>query len=129
MALFVLQRNYTHGSLRGHMITFRKGEPTYVPPECHREVIQIGAIPVDASGEVDLLEPETPVPVEPTAEERTEQLIAAFELLEERNRRKDFTGQGIPSITALAAIVDFDVTRREVEDLWRQYRENKGTEQ
>ncbi len=126
MAHFVLHRNYTHASRMGHIITFKKGETTYVPPECHREVAQIGAIPTDADGEVDLIAPEKVEQVPLSQDERHEQLVAAFELLEGRNRRRDFTGQGLPSLTALATIVDFDPSKKEVEDVWRLYREDKG---
>jgi hypothetical protein len=128
MALFVLHRNYTHASKMGHTITFKKGDPTYVPPECRREVLQIGAIPVDSDGAVDLLDPEKVEVLPISAEDRQEQLLAAFALLEERNHRRDFTGQGLPSLTALAGIIDFEVAKKEVEDLWRAYREEKGAE-
>ncbi len=129
MAHFVLHRNYAHASLKGHVINFKKGEPAYVPPECHREVIQIGAVPVDADGETELLAPEKVEPIPLSQEERYEQLVAAFELLEGRNKRRDFTGQGIPSLVALATIVDFDPSKKEVEDTWRSYREEKGAAQ
>ena len=127
MALFVLHRNHTHASKMGHIITFKKGDPTYVPPECRREVLQIGAISVDSDGSVDLLDPEKVEVLPISAEDRQEQLLAAFALLEERNHRRDFTGQGLPSLTALAGIIDFEVAKKEVEDLWRAYREEKGT--
>ena len=129
MALFVLHRTHAHASLKGHIINFKKGEPTYVPPECHREVTQIGAVPVDADGEVDLLTPVKTEQLPLSQEERTEQLVAAFVLLEERNKRKDFTGQCLPSLVALSAIVDFDPSKKKVEDIWRAYREEKGAVQ
>lgn len=127
MALFVLHRNHVHASRMGHVIAFKKGDPTYVPPECRKEVVQIGAIPVDEEGQVDLLDPEKVEVLPLSAEERQEQLLVAFALLEERNRRRDFTGQGLPSLTALAGIIDFEVSKKEVEDLWRSYREDKGS--
>ena len=129
MALFVLHRNYTHSSRMGHVITFKKGEATFVPPECRREVMQIGAIPADSESAPDLLDPVKVEPLPLSAEERQEQLIAAFTLLEERNHRRDFTGQGLPSLTALGNIIDFEVSKKEVEDLWRAYRDEKGADQ
>jgi len=128
MAHFILHRTHTHSSRMGHIISFVKGEPTYVPPECRREVMQIGAIPVDSESRIDLLDPVKMEPLPLSGEERREQLCAAFALLEERNHRRDFTGQGLPSLTALANIVDFEVSKKEVEDLWRAYREEKGAE-
>ena len=129
MAHFVLHRNHTHASLKGHIITFKKGEATYVPPECHREVVQIGAVAVDEDGQVELLDPEKKEQIPLSQEERHEQLVAAFAILEERNKRRDFTGQGLPSLVALATIVDFDPSKKEVEDTWRAYREEKGAVQ
>lgn len=129
MSLFVLHRDYTHRSKFGHIITFKRDEETYVPPECRREVMQIGAIQVDSESSIDLLDQEK-VEVRPiSGEDRREQLLAAFSLLEERNHPRDFTVQGLPSIPALSTIVDFVVSKKEVEDLWRAYREEKGAEQ
>ena len=125
MTNFVLGRNYVHSSKFGHVIAFEKNVPTYVPPECHKEVAMIGAMPDDGS-EVNILGDEVIRQPELTIDERREQLIAAFELLQERNSRTDFTGQGVPSVPALKKIVDFDFDRKEVEPLWRDYLEEKS---
>ena len=129
MPFFVLHRDYTHRSKFGHIITFKRDAETYVPPECRREVMQIGAIPADSESSIDLLDPEKVEAIPVSGEDRREQLLAAFSLLEERNHRRDFTGQGLPSIAALSTIVDFEVGKKEVEDLWRTYREEQGAEQ
>lgn len=128
MTDFVLNRNYVHSSKLGHVIAFEKNVPVYVPPECHKEVAMIGAVPDDGS-EVNILGDEiTPVEELPT-DERNALLVAAFKTLEERNGRGDFTGQGVPSVAALKKIVPFEVDRKEVESLWTAYRAEKGAVQ
>ncbi len=119
MSEFVLHRNYTHRSTLGHIITFVKGEPVWVPPALHKEVTAFGAEKVDGD-QVDLLGEEKKEITPLTPDERREQLLAAFELIKERNNRSDFTGQGLPSIAALRRIVDFDLDKKEVELLWRE---------
>lgn len=119
MPEFTLNRTYRLISKTGHTIQFIKGEPVFVPLPCKAEAIAIGAVPVD--GDTNVLEDE-PVKVELSAEQREEQLIAAFKLLLERNERGDFTGQGIPSIPALKKIVDFNPDKKEVEALWNDFR-------
>jgi len=121
---FVLNRNYVHRSGLGHMIRFEKGVPTYVAPECRKEVMMIGALPAD--GEMNILDPELEPEIPLSGEERNEALIKAFVALQARNSRDDFTGQGVPSVTALKKIVDFTIDRKEVEILWRQYLEEKN---
>lgn len=119
MSEFVLHRNYTHRSTLGHVITFVKGEPVWVPPHMHKEVTEIGAERVDGD-KVDVLGEEKAEVVPLTPDERRSELIAAFALIKERNNRSDFTGQGLPSIAALRRIVDFDLDKKEVETLWRE---------
>ena len=128
MTNFVLGRNYVHSSKLGHVIAFEKGVPTYVPPECHKEVAMIGATPDDGS-DVNILGDEASQAPELTVDERREQLIAAFKVLQERNARGDFTGQGVPAVAALRKIVDFETDRKEVEPLWRDYLAGAGSDE
>lgn len=122
---FILNRNHRLISLTGHTIQFVKGEPVSVPPALKAEAIAIGAQPVD--GDTDVLDEEEVV-VELTAEERTEALIKAFKVLQERNERGDFTAQGVPSITALKKIVEFAPEKKEVETIWVSYLEEQAGE-
>lgn len=125
MSEFILNRNHRIVSLTGHTIQFVKGEPVNVPPECKAEAIAIGAQPVD--GNTDVLDDEEVV-VELTAEEREEQLIKAFKVLQERNGRGDFTGQGLPAIPALKKLVEFAPEKKEVEALWTKFIEEQAAE-
>lgn len=119
MTDFVLKRNYIHRSLTGHIINFEKDVPVYVPPVCHKEVVAIGAIPDDDS-EISPLDDEKDAPVELTPDERRDKLIDAFGTLESRANRTDFTGQGLPAVAAVKRLVEFDVTKIEIETLWRE---------
>lgn len=121
---FTLNRNHRLISKTGHSIQFVKGEPVYVPPECKNEAVAIGAQPVD--GDTTVL-PDEEVIVEFTVEERQEQLLKAFKLLQERNARGDFTGQGLPAIPALKKLVEFDPEKKEIETLWTQFVEEQAS--
>ena len=51
MPLYILNRDHVHRSIHGHSIGFEKGVPVHVPPgPIEREVIAIGAEPVDGEG-------------------------------------------------------------------------------
>ena len=125
MSEFVLNRNYTHRSTSGHIINFIKNEPVYVPPVCRKEVTMLGAVSMDET--IDVLGEETLKKPELTPDERREALVKAFKFLQERNHRGDFTGQGAPSVAALKKIIeDFEVDKKEVEELWTVYREEQN---
>lgn len=126
MAMFTLHRNYRFISDTGHSIYFEKGVPTHVPPVLHRAVQAFGAIPVEGDVE-SILGDEATKKQEVPMEERNRQLIDAFKKLQEHNGRGDFTGQGIPSVTALKKIIiDFDPDKKEVEALWQLYIEDQN---
>ena len=124
MPTFVLNRNYSLRSLMGHMIDFKKGTPTYVPPICSKEAIAIGAECVD--DKIDVLGPEEAPVTVLTPGEREEALIAAFRMLEERNGRGDFDASGAPTLKAVEKIVEFEVNKAELNALWVGYRAEAG---
>jgi len=118
---YVLNRNYTHRSLLGHSVEFKKGEPVFVPPILEKEVVAIGAQRVD--GENPAVVDEAPVtPPELTDDQRQDELYAAFDLLVERNETTDFTAQGIPTVKAVEKIVGFNVEKKEVAESYAAYR-------
>ena len=79
---FILNRNKTVSSTRGHTITFIKDEPVHVPDDMHTDVMAIGAIPVD-----ELPDTEAKLPSEPQGAEREkavrkrEEMISSMEEL------------------------------------------------
>jgi hypothetical protein len=121
---FVLSRNHSMRTLFGHIVEFKKGQPTHVPPICVKDAVAIGALPVD--GEIDVLDPELPEPIFMTPEERQENIIAAFKLLEDRGGREDFTASGCPTREALVKILGFATDKKEYEALWTGYTAEKN---
>lgn len=129
MPEFVLNRTHTHRSTLGHIINFEKGVPTYVPPALVKEVLAIGADPVeDTDVQAVLLGPDgQPAKVELTAEERKAAMLAAFPQLEFENNRTDFTAGGNPRPDAIARFAGFIPTNKERDEAWREYRQAQTT--
>ena len=124
MPLYVLNRNHllltTDGTAR-----FDKGVPVWIVPGMERHAVAIGAERVDGQSP-DPLGPElAKLPVF-THDERTAQILIAFEQLSERNDSKDFTAQGVPSVKAVERVVNFSVERAEVLELWAQSKIDKA---
>ena len=125
MPLYILNRDYIHRSLLGHTIAFIKGEPAWVPPgPIEREVYAIGAELVE--GEAPELIDEPKAVVELSAEQREEELRAAFSLIVEKNNAKDFTAAGVPNVKAVEKLVSFSVEKVELDTLWQKIREEGG---
>ena len=120
MPTFVLGRNHVLRSTRGHIITFKNGEPTWVPPHCAIEAQNIGAECIDEK--FDPLGEEEKEPPALSLEERKEKIIAAFEKLIERNQRSDFSGNGVPTKVALEELAGFKSEKKEYEALWNDFK-------
>lgn len=118
---YVLNRNYTHRSLLGHSVEFKKGEPVFVPPILEKEVVAIGAQRVDGENPAVVEEIKKAEEVL-SDDQRKEELYAAFDLIVERNDSGDFTAQGIPTVKAVEKIVSFNVDKKEVVDTYGEYR-------
>jgi hypothetical protein len=119
VATYKLNRNYLLHTKTGNTIQFLKGEPTYVPKHCVKEAVALGAELLE--GEVvDALEDEVVI-VHVTPEERVAKLKDAFRVLEERNERNDFTGNGQPNVHALEKLVGFAVEAKERTKVWEDY--------
>lgn len=121
MPEYVLNRKYALRSLNGHIISFEKGVPVWVPPEVEKEALHIGAVPVD--GPKDILDPEEELAPVMSAGERKDKIFAAFKALEARNERGDFTGQGLPNLTVLEKTVGFEIHSKERDTLWAEHRQ------
>lgn len=109
----------------GHAIEFKKGEPTYVPPELRREVVEKGGEPADGSELPDDQVKKGPAePDDPT--ERAEQLRTAIESLVEGGVREDFTAAGAPHTKSLTALLGWQPTAQERDEAWLAYQADKG---
>ena len=127
MPQYVLSRNYTLRTTNG-VISFVKGEPTWVPSFMEKDAVGIGAERVDGE-KVELLEPEQPPKTVITGTEREAQLYAAFDLIVETNESKDFTGAGTPTVKAVEKLTNIDFDRGEITDAWAKYKEAKAEQQ
>ena len=110
---FILNRNKTVSSTRGHTITFIKDEPVHVPDDMHTDVMAIGAVPVD-----ELPDTEAKLPSEPQGAEREKAIIDAMRQLVLRNKREDFTASGLPDARALKDILGFGIHHKERDAVW-----------
>ena len=122
MPEYILNRNYVLRSTLGHSVAFKKNEPVFVPKLIEREAVAIGAHPVEGDAP-DMLPSEEVVTPPLTPDERAEQLFTAFEMLVESNDSKDFTGAGVPTVTAVKKLVEFDVDRNEITTAWAEYKQ------
>ncbi len=120
MPEFVLNRNYTlQGG--GHCINFLKGQPTWVPPALMKEAAAIGAERVDGV-DVDPLGDEAQQPVALTAEQRLNELVAAIDMICEKNDSSDFGGDNRPTLDSLHKVISFTTTKKELTSAWNEYK-------
>lgn len=127
MPNYILNRNHTHRSLFG-VVSFVKGEPSWVIPALEKEIIAIGGERADGTV-VDPLDPETVEKAPLSPQEREDELYAAFGLLIERNDSKDFTGAGTPKVASIEKIVEFNTDRSEIEGYWAAYKIAKAEDE
>ena len=125
MSYMVLNREYTLMSLAGRAINFHKNKPVWVPPECEKEALRIGAEGVDEK--MDILDPAENAPApELTNDERKALVKEAFIDMLSENKREDFTAQGVPATPALATVLGFAVTAKERDDAWVEFQQEKS---
>ena len=122
MPLYTLHRTHMHSSTLG-VVSFIKGEETWVPPYLEREIIAIGGQRVDGDNP-DVIDAEKVEALPLSFDERRDEIFAAFKLLVETNDSKDFTGAGVPTVAAVKKLVGAgcDADRAEVIELWSEFR-------
>jgi hypothetical protein len=120
MPLFTLHRNYVLRTTRGHAINFKKGKPTNVAPICVADAMAIGAVPVD--GDINVLGEEKDAVIPLTPAERKAKIFDAFRTMKGRHIREDFTASGVPNTKRLPALVDFEITSKERDAYWLEFR-------
>jgi hypothetical protein len=120
MPEYVLNRTYLLRTTSG-VISFEKGQPTWVPPYMEKEAAGIGATRLDGK-EVDMIDEPAKAP-EITYDERQAQIRMAFELIVESNDAKDFTAQGTPTVKAVEKITGIrNIEKAEVVEMWQAFR-------
>ncbi len=120
---YIAPRNMTVASISGRSVAFKKGEPTYAPPQMHAELIAVGIVPAE-----EIPEPEETGGVkEPTVPtERQEAVFAVFEKLILRGKRTDFAGTGAPHAAVLSKELGWDIDGKERDVLWQKFQADKA---
>lgn len=130
MPVYKLNRNYTLRSVLGRIINFKKGEPTYVPPELVKEIVQIGGEAVDeASGkalEQELPSDENKAPALLEGEALMVAIKQAIIAIVDRNDPKEFTAGGAPHVKAIERIIGQDIDATDRDTAWNDYRVEKA---
>lgn len=133
--LFVSNREIVVRSARtGMALLFKKGEPTFVHPVMHKEVMEKGIFPVDEAGvavdpatvaaPIDTGDPRVVLPPE-DGDERKELILKAIGAIFKRNDSKAFTAGGHPSRHAVGDALGWRVDQKEVTKLVEEYRERE----
>ncbi len=120
---FTMPQDKTVATKLGHTIQFKKDVPTHVPKECYRAVQAEGAVPEDAIVE-QVKESKKDAP-----EDATDRRIAVFKALEqlvEKNKRGDFSANGVPKTNAIEKITGFDIDAKERDALWRDFTQSQA---
>jgi hypothetical protein len=121
MPMFTLHRKFTLRTTKGHVVGFIKDEPVWVPPVCVHDAIAIGAVQVDGDKVDNLGDVEQEVVAMSPAERRI-RVFEAFRVMKGRAERMDFTASGVPNAKRLPAITGFEITSRERDDYWKEFR-------
>jgi hypothetical protein len=107
---FILNRDLELASTSGHAVSFKKDQPTFVPPPMWKEVKALGAEPTEEIPE-DLKEPVSKVPED--QDERDKEIRAAIEALTLKNQREDFGAGGKVNLKPLSDFVGWTVSAKE----------------
>jgi hypothetical protein len=115
-----LHRNFRLATTKGHSVQFEANQPTYVPPTIVAEAIAIGAEMAADDSKPDMTPVDAPAPNSGPADAaaREADILAAINVLVQRNDREDFTGGGLPKLYAVAALLGYKTDRKELEAVW-----------
>lgn len=119
MPEFVSLRSFTVTSTMGHSATFEAGVPKNIPMALVPAAMEAGCVPATAA-DAPFHEDATRAKVEFTGSMRTSMIYLALQDIIEKNAVKEFDGSGVPRVTAVEARIGYDVTRKEVTDVYQQ---------
>ena len=115
---YIAPRNMFVNSTCGRSVRFKKGIPTYAPPQMHKDLIANGIVP---ETEIEEVEPsEKKEPVVPT--EREAAMMAAFDKIVLRGRREDFMANGMPHNKVVARELNWgEMHAKERDAVWQKW--------
>ena len=125
MPKYTLHRTFTVATTKGHRIAFVKDVPINVPPQCVPDVLAIGAVAADGSNS-DVIEEQVKPATQADPGKRESDILAAIQIICDRNERTDFMASGTPKEAAISRIVGYEVSKLERELSWRKYHELKA---
>lgn len=120
---FVMNRNHTLVSVKGHTIQFIKNKPTLVPKPLHLEAIAAGAQPAEDQDEVEFEETPTITAPPDDSDTRAEMLKMALMDIAKRDDSNDFTANGTPKASAVRKILDYTVSAEEIGLAWTELKQ------
>lgn len=126
MPQMILHRDHTLHSLTGHMIAFEQDKETFVPKQCVKEALAIGARLVDGESIEKAVEEENKAPkllfIEDPDVLRPMVKDALIEM-KTRDKRGDFTAAGKPSLSVVASIAGLEkrcLSAAFIEEVWEE---------
>lgn len=124
MGMMVCPRNYTLRTTTGHVISFKAGVPTYVPPSIAHEAMAVNILPVDGN---HLPSSDTAAPgygkAAITGAMREALILHMIHQLVQENETASFTGGGRPKASVLGDRLNFTVPSTELNLAWDRYRD------
>lgn len=113
---FIMPRDRTVATTKGHCIGFKKGVPTFVPYGCYDEVQAAGAVPED-----ELPDDTAKAVQDPQGAERDSLIAMALEEVILKNNPKDFTAAGMPHVKVLETKLGFNIDAYERDAAWTKF--------
>jgi len=117
MTEVVSNRNFTLATTKGHIVFFKKGQPTMCPNLILEDAIAVGILPTDSDDLPSDLS-DSVLPTEATGSARIAQIRDIIEALMRRNGRGDFTASGIPSKKVVEHALGYRIDETELGKVW-----------
>lgn len=113
---FIMPRDRTVATTKGHVIGFKKGVPTFVPYSCYDEVQAAGGVPED-----ELPDDAAKAAQDPQGAERDGLIAMVLEEVILKNNPKDFTAAGMPHVKVLETKLGFNIDASERDAAWTKF--------
>lgn len=112
----------------GHVIRFEANTPRAVPDSAVQEAMAAGCAPANPQ-DAPFLDDLSRTKVEFHGDLRRSTIFLALTSIAEKNNAKEFDGGGTPKVEVVSARLGYEVTRKEVNDLYQQFLSSKNVGQ
>ena len=113
-------RAFRLASTTGHVIEFEARTPRYVPEAAVPEAMAAGCVPADDAA-IPFYDDLSRAKVEFQGDIRRSMIYLAVKMIAEANVTKEFDGGGTPKTAVISDRLGFEVSRKEVVDVYQQY--------